>query len=82
MVDGTPRPPRGAATPRPASLARSAALESKFTPPMMSQTSPTPKAEPEASSSTTTPVTQTPAASYTPTSWASSRSYQHLNLGL
>ncbi|KAN0126516.1 Transcription initiation factor TFIID component TAF4 family domain containing protein [Russula decolorans] len=39
----------------------------------MSQTSPTPKAEPEASSSTTTPATQTPAASYTPTSWASSQ---------
>jgi hypothetical protein len=44
----------------------------------MSQTSPTPKAEPEAAASGTTPATQTPTtSSYTPGSWASSRSYQH-----
>lgn len=49
----------------------------------MSQTSPTPKAEPEVAASVTTPAaTQTPTTSYTPSSWGSSRSYQHLDLGL
>ncbi|KAH9998254.1 transcription initiation factor TFIID component TAF4 family-domain-containing protein [Russula vinacea] len=44
----------------------------------MSQTSPTPKAEPEAAASGTTPAaTQTPTTSYTPGSWASSRSTQY-----
>jgi hypothetical protein len=44
----------------------------------MSQASAAPKAEPEAPATPATPATQTPTTSYTPTAWASSRSYQRL----
>jgi hypothetical protein len=53
----------------------------RLTPSAMSQTSPTLKAEPEATASATTLATQTPPTSYTLTSQTSSRSYQHLDLG-